>query len=85
MSDIAVDASVAAKLLLPEAYSDKAITLFEDAVGAGLRVVAPHLLPVEITNVVRRHMRHERLPLSDALVMLDDFLWEAGVDQADMS
>jgi hypothetical protein len=37
-------------------------------------MVAPHVLPFEVTNAIRRHMRREGVSLADALVLLEDFL-----------
>lgn len=74
MSERVPDASAALMLLFPEPLTAQALALFRDAQRFGDTLVAPHLLPIEVTNGVRRHMRRERLPLSDALALLDDFL-----------
>ena len=74
MNDLVVDANVALMLLFPESLSALAIALFRDAQRLGLRLIAPHILPVEVTNGIRRHMRRERLSLDEALAMLEDFL-----------
>lgn len=74
MTDIVVDASIAVLLLFPDTRSGQAIALFEDAARVGWRLAGPPLLPVEVTNVIRRHMRRERLSLQTAMAILDDFL-----------
>lgn len=74
MSDLVVDASVAIMLLFSEPLTLKAAALFDDAQRVGDRLVAPYLLPVEVTNSIRRHMRQRRISLDDALGLLDDFL-----------
>ncbi len=74
MTEFVVDASVAIMLLFPEPLSARAIALFRDAQRLGRRVVAPHVLPFEATNAIRRQMRRERLSLDEALESLEDFL-----------
>ncbi len=61
-------------LLFPEPLSPKAEALFEDAQRLALRLTAPHVLPFEMTNAIRRRMRREGLELRDALLVLDHFL-----------
>ena len=58
-------------LLFPEEHSRKAIALFADARRAARTVVTPYLLPVEVTNVVRKRMRRDRLTLAQALAALN--------------
>ena len=74
MTEFVVDASVAIMLLFPEPLSAQAIALFRDAQRLGRRIVAPHVLPFEATNAIRRQMRRERLSLDEALESLEDFL-----------
>jgi predicted nucleic acid-binding protein len=54
---ICVDASVAIKWLLKEERSDRAIALYEATAKANQPIVAPPLLPLEITNILRQRMR----------------------------
>lgn len=70
---ICVDATVAAKWLFPEEYSQQALDLVEEMVRSGERVLGPHLLPVEVTNIVRQRMRREGLALDQARVLLARF------------
>lgn len=71
---ICIDASVAAKLVLPEIHSDRALTLAMDAVRAGERIVAPPLLPFEVANIMRQRMRRQGMERSEADELLADFL-----------
>src|SRR5437870_3580800 len=70
---IVVDASVVTKCLFPEDQSELALALLADCTGRGERVVAPHLLPVELTNVVRQRMRRQDLTHDEAVEALDRF------------
>ena len=74
MSRIVVDTSVVAKLVFPEEHSEQATDLFADADQAGWRVTAPLIPPAEVSNVIRRRMRRQGVPLADALAALEDFL-----------
>jgi predicted nucleic acid-binding protein len=70
-----VDASVVAKWFLPEELADRARALLRDALNANEPIVAPPLLPYEVTNILRQRLRASTpLPLEHALVHLDDFL-----------
>jgi predicted nucleic acid-binding protein len=71
---ICVDASVGAKWILDEEHSEKARTLYDACVQAGETIVAPPLLPIEMTNLLRQRMRREALPLTDALSLITQFL-----------
>ncbi|MDO8689818.1 MAG: type II toxin-antitoxin system VapC family toxin [Dehalococcoidia bacterium] len=70
---ICVDASVAAKWLLEEEHSDKADALYEACVRAGTPLVAPPLLPIELTNLLRRRMVRERFSVEQATMLLERF------------
>jgi predicted nucleic acid-binding protein len=71
---IVVDASVAAKWLLPERHSDKADALYADSQASGELIIAPYLLRFEIANVLRQRMRRTGLPLGDARQLLARFV-----------
>ncbi|HEY5477432.1 MAG TPA: type II toxin-antitoxin system VapC family toxin [Tepidiformaceae bacterium] len=71
---ICVDASVAAKWIFEEEYSRQAVALVEDCRQSGQRIVAPPLLPVEVSNVIRRRMLRDGLALTDAEGALDRFM-----------
>ena len=74
MSPIVVDAIVAAKLVFPEDHIERAVALFEDATGTSERIIAPFLLPAEVTNITRKRMRRDRLTLPAATVRLAELL-----------
>jgi len=74
VTDLVVDASVATIVLFPEPFSPNAEALFRDVLLLGHHMTAPHLLPVEVTNAIRRHMRRERISLDTAMALLNDFL-----------
>jgi predicted nucleic acid-binding protein len=69
-----VDAGVAVKLYFPEAHSDRAISLFANASTPGRFLLAPPLFFAELTNVIRKRMRTDRLTLVQATAILDSFL-----------
>ena len=72
---ICVDASVAAKWFLQEEWADRARALLRDTLNADEPIVAPPLLPYEVTNILRLRWRASApIPLERALVHLDDFL-----------
>jgi predicted nucleic acid-binding protein len=71
---ICFDASVAAKLVLPEAYSDSAWAIYAAAEASNDTVVAPYLLPFEVANIVRKRMVRNAMSLQDADDALDRFL-----------
>jgi predicted nucleic acid-binding protein len=63
------------KWILEEERSDLAMALFEAVMQAGQSIVAPPLLPLEVTNILRQRMRaNPGLSLIDATAQLDDFL-----------
>lgn len=51
---ICVDASVAGKWILEEEQSDRAKALYRSALLAREPIVAPPLLPTEVTNILRQ-------------------------------
>ena len=60
---ICVDASLAAKWIFPEEpFSAQAEALYQDTIGGAKRVVAPPLLPIEVTNIIRQRMRRGKAP-----------------------
>jgi predicted nucleic acid-binding protein len=61
---ICIAASLAAKWVVPEDYSDQALALFIATAEAGEQIIAPPLLPIEVTNIIRRRMRAATNPLS---------------------
>ena len=72
---ICVDASVAVKWILNEERSDQARELYRAALWAGESIVAPPLLPLEVTNILRQRMRAtDGVSLTEATGQLDKFL-----------
>ena len=72
---ICVDASVAVKWILEEERSDLALALYDAVVQAGQSIVAPPLLPLEMTNILCQRMRaNPEISLTKATEQLDDFL-----------
>jgi predicted nucleic acid-binding protein len=72
---ICVDASVAVKWILDEERSDRARALYRAALRVDESIVAPPLLPLEVTNILCQRMRvADGLSLTVATGHLDDFL-----------
>lgn len=71
---ICVDASVAAKWIFTESYSDQARALLHAALEAGEHVIAPPLLPTEITNILRQRVRRGDVTPDEAQERLAAFL-----------
>lgn len=72
---ICVDASLAAKWILEEEGSDRARALYGATLRAGEAIVAPPLLAIEVTNILRQRLRAaDGLTRDEALELLDDFL-----------
>jgi predicted nucleic acid-binding protein len=66
---------VAVKWILNEERSDHARALYQAALQAGELIVAPELLPLEVTNILHQLMRaKDGLSLAEAARQLDDFL-----------
>ncbi len=72
---ICADASVAIKWLLNEERSDRARALYSAALFTGEQFVAPSLLPLEVTNILRQRMRaRDGISLTEAARQLEVFL-----------
>ncbi|MBI2330321.1 type II toxin-antitoxin system VapC family toxin [Candidatus Daviesbacteria bacterium] len=77
---ICIDASLAAKWVFAEELQQQAEALYQQTIAAGERIVAPPLLPIEVTNIVRQRMRRAKPPgepllsLVEAKQHLDRFL-----------
>jgi predicted nucleic acid-binding protein len=70
---ICVDANVVAKLLFREEHSDKAFGLLEACTTMSQAIISTNLLPFEVTNIIRKRMRREGLPLNLARRVLGQF------------
>jgi len=64
---ICVDASVAAKWIFPEEYDQQARALYRNTSSGAERIVAPPVLPIEVTNIVRQRMRRAKPPAQHPL------------------
>lgn len=73
MSLITVDASIVVKLFFPETHSAQTEALFRDADRRSDHLIAPPLLPYELTNVVRKRMLRDGLTHRQASAILSDF------------
>ncbi len=65
-SPIVVDASVAVKWVLGEAFSDRALMLYGTGVRSGQPLLAPIILPNEVANAVYQQLRRGRITESEA-------------------
>lgn len=70
---ICVDASLAAKWIFPEDFSDKALAMVTECAEIGERMVAPPLLSIEVTNIIRQRMLRNHLTLDEAKKLLEQF------------
>lgn len=68
-----IDASVVAKLLFQEEYSDEADALITARVANGVELVAPHLLSFEIANIVLKRVRRTDISNAVAATLIDQF------------
>lgn len=72
---ICVDASLAVKWILDEERADRARALYRATVRTARAIVAPPLLPLEATNILRQRTRPaDGMSLDIATVLLDEFL-----------
>ena len=74
MNQIVLDANIFLMLYFAEPSSDRVARFLAEITSAGVRIVAPHLLPYEFTNAVRRRMRRDHVPLRFAQDILAAFL-----------
>jgi predicted nucleic acid-binding protein len=71
---IGVEASVTAKWIFTEEHSDQARALLRTALSVPELIVAPPLLRIEVTKIIRQRMCQEGLPLPEAQQRLAAFL-----------
>jgi predicted nucleic acid-binding protein len=67
---IVIDASALLEMLL---RTDKADRLMDRALGPSERLHSPHLLDIEVTNVVRRLVQRKEITLARAVQVFEDF------------
>ena len=70
---LCIDASVAAKWLIPEADSDRAEALLTDALRQGIQLVAPPHLDVEVTSALYKRVRAKEVTADEAKARLGDY------------
>ncbi|MBS1252781.1 MAG: Ribonuclease VapC9 [Anaerolineales bacterium] len=70
---VCVDASLAAKWVLPEEYQTHALQLLADWTEAETEVVAPPHLPIEVTNAIRKRVWRTELTQEEAKQTLSTF------------
>jgi predicted nucleic acid-binding protein len=71
---ICVDASVATKWALTEEDRDLALDLYNTSREAGEPIIAPHFMPIEVTNAIWRRVVQGFIGLADAEERLRVFL-----------
>lgn len=67
MPYVAVDASLAAKVVFSEQYTAQTAALFDLWARSGYQPVAPPLIVEELTNSVYKRLRRDDISLDDAL------------------
>src|SRR3990172_13414335 len=70
MPDVAVDASLAVKLVFSEQYTGHTAALFDLWARSGYHPLAPPLVVEELTNSVYKRLTREDMSLDDALSAL---------------
>jgi predicted nucleic acid-binding protein len=71
--NIVVDASVAAKWLLAEVDTDKAAALFQAWVAKRIGLLAPEILPVEVSSALWKRVMRGLLPVAEAMRLQNEF------------
>ena len=74
-----VDASVAVKWLVEEVDSEEALALGDSWAEAGVKLVAPYLLPLEVANALHRRVLGEELSTQQASELVE-FLLGMGIE-----
>jgi predicted nucleic acid-binding protein len=78
-SSVVVDASLAVKWLVNEAHTEKAVVLARSWARAGFQPVAPHLMPVEVSNALHKRVTRREISLEAAIHLLEGLLG-AGIE-----
>ncbi len=71
--NIVVDASVAAKWLLAEVDTDKAAALFQAWAAKRIGLLAPEILPVEVSSALWKRAMRGLLPVAEAMRLQNEF------------
>ncbi len=69
-----VDASLAVKWLVREVHSDKALALAHSWASRAIQPVAPHLMPVEVANVLHRRVIRREIAPETAIRLMEGLL-----------
>ena len=77
-----VDASLAFKWLVSEERSEQARAISRSWANEGIRVAAPYLMPVEVTNALHRRVERGELTVEEAVRLLEHLL-ASGIDLRD--
>lgn len=70
---VCVDASVAAKWVLPEEHRDRALELYEDCQHTGAVIAVPPHMPIEVVNVIRRRIARRIIDHTEGRELLRTF------------
>lgn len=70
---VCVDASLAAKWVLPEEHREKALALVAEWERNSVEVIAPPLLPIEVTNAIRKRVFRGEISHEQAKRLLQTF------------
>lgn len=70
---VCVDASVAAKWVLPEEYRDQALGLYEECQRASATIAVPPHLPIEVVNAIRRRVARRLISHAEGLDLVRTF------------
>jgi len=71
---VCVDASVAAKWVLPEDDSELALELFSESLATDTTLIAPPHMPVEVVNAIGRRVARGLITQAEAEEILATFL-----------
>lgn len=74
MTDVVIDASLAAMWAIPEPHSQQALTLASRWARRGTRLLAPCLLVAEVTNAIYRRFARGEFEFSTARAALEIML-----------
>jgi predicted nucleic acid-binding protein len=71
---ICIDASVGAKWILTEPWTDRADALAAFAVRTNTRLISSPLFAIEVGNVIRQRERRFHMPMAEAEAKFDELL-----------
>lgn len=76
---VVVDASLAAKWLVNEVHTEKALALARSWARSGVQPVAPYLMPVEVANALFQRVTKGQVSLQIATRLLES-LMDSGIE-----